>query len=142
MPLRGIFMRSKSLDRDTPRIALVDDDAAVRNSLARLLTLAGFVVAAFDSAENFLKARANEPCACLVVDLTMPGMSGTDLKGVLAESEPDLPVILISGSPEAHVQQVAKEWGFAACLTKPLSGDDLISAIRQALHTAKSGRKK
>ena len=86
--------------RANPLIAVVDDDEEVRRALGRLLRSAGFAVLPFETAEQFL---ANDPgdTDCLVADVCLPGMSGTDLEDHLARSAPRLPVVLITALDDA-----------------------------------------
>jgi FixJ family two-component response regulator len=112
---------------DSPtRIAVVDDDLSVRNALQRLLTIAGFHARSFSSGPEFLGMMW--PSDCLVVDLKMPEMSGSELLRKVSERVPDLPVILITAadSPESRMECANSR---ATYLVKPFADIDLIEKI-------------
>ena len=79
-----------------PTVFVVDDDAAVRASLAELLQTAGYTVATYACAEDFLAGIFPEACGCIVLDIRMPGMNGLDLQNELMKRSIDLPVIIVS----------------------------------------------
>jgi len=116
-----------------PRIAIVDDDPGMRTLLARVLRLRGFSTVTFESGEAFLEEQLSDPSICVVLDLSMPGISGFDVKDRLAKSHPNVPVILITGETDPALGVIAKQKGFAACLAKPLDPPLLLLAIRRAL---------
>jgi len=122
-----------NLSPDKPRISIVDDDSSMRQSLARLLRVAGFLPVEFASGDSFLKAQSGNPSACVLLDLRMPGLSGFDVKRQLAKSEPQLPVILLTANADEALRLEAKQEGFAACLCKTEDPSHLLSAIAQAL---------
>jgi FixJ family two-component response regulator len=121
-----------------PRISIVDDDSSMRQSLARLLRLAGFLPVKFASGDSFLKAQSGDPSACVLLDLRMPGLSGFDVKRQLDKSEPHLPVILLTANTNEAPCLKAKQEGFAACLSKSGDPSHLLSAIAQALQRGNS----
>jgi len=123
---------------DKPRIAVVDDDSSMRQSIVRLLRATGFLPVSFASGESFLQAQATKQSACVVVDLTMPGLSGFEVRLELAKSEPGLPVILLTAHADPALCVIAKRQGFVACLPKPVVPSDLLSAITQALRQTRS----
>ena len=116
-----------------PRIAIVDDDPGMRTLLARVLRLRGFSTVTFESGEAFLEEQLSDPSICVVLDLSMPGISGFDVKDRLAKSHPNVPVILITGETDPVLGVIAQQKGFAACLAKPLDPPLLLLAIRRAL---------
>ena len=77
-------------------IFVIDDDASVRKSLARLLSSAGFHVETFPSAEAFLERQPHQGIACIILDVCMQGLSGTELHVRLAESHCDIPIIFLT----------------------------------------------
>ncbi len=117
-----------------PKILLVDDDPAVRASLAFSLELEGFLIETFDCAEE-LAGRSNLPDhACLVLDYRLPGMDGLALLKVLRHRGIDLPAILITSAPSRDLRSRAAEVG-AEVVEKPLLCDALTAAVRAALTT-------
>ena len=77
-------------------IAVVDDDAAVRRTTARLIEAFGFRAAAFESADSFLRSDQVSETSCLVADVEMPGMNGLELQGNLAAAGYSIPIIFIT----------------------------------------------
>jgi two-component system, LuxR family, response regulator FixJ len=110
-------------------VAVVDDDDAVRDSLRFLLEAAGFSVATFGSAAEFLdEAKLNE-LACLVVDQHMPGQTGLQLVNNLRRQGTTLRVALMTGSPSPDLLRLADELGVAKVMEKPLDDDALLNFI-------------
>ena len=116
---------------DTLTIGVVEDDPSFRRALRRLLNAAGFAVAAFASAEEFLASESAGATACLVLDVHLGGMSGFDLQQRLATAGVPIPAIFIT----AHDDPVTRERARAgvAYLQKPFREAALIGAIHQAL---------
>ena len=114
-------------------IATVDDEAPVRVALARLLRLANYQVAGFDSGEAFLRSLETARPDCALVDIHMPGLSGFDVRHRMRIANIDLPVILITASDDAALDQTARDAGAAALLRKPFSSDKLLAAVAAAL---------
>ena len=107
-------------------VAVVDDDDAVRDSLRFLLEAAGFSVATFGSAAQFLNEASFDNLSCLVVDQHMPGQTGLQLINSLRSQGAKLPVALITGSPSADLLRQAGELGVARVLEKPLNDEVLL----------------
>lgn len=118
---------------DLPLLAVVDDDADVRNALTRLLASAGFTVETFASGADFLRSLEHHEPACAVLDLHMPEMSGFDVQRALA-GHSTLPVVVLTGqsSPESRVR--ALQLGAKAYLCKPVDDEALLAAIGEAIH--------
>lgn len=114
-----------------PIVHVVDDDAAVRESLEALLLVAGFEVVTHDSAEAFLE-RVPAPEGCLLLDLNMPGMSGLELLEKLRREGVETPVVILTANRDARVRERARELGVAGFLTKPVTEAALIAAITGA----------
>ena len=115
-----------------PLIAIVDDDKAVRDALQRMLMSHGFAAEVFASAEQFL--RGQPPSAsCLILDVRMPGMTGLALHDHLIAAGCRIPTILITACPTRGERRRAIAGGVASYLAKPLSEDDLLDSIREAL---------
>jgi two-component system, LuxR family, response regulator FixJ len=116
-----------------PTVFVIDDDASVRRSLARLLESLGYAVVACASAEEFLALPDATGPACLVTDVRMPGMTGLDLLEVIKGSGRRLPIILSSGDIDAATAASSKASGVVRFLIKPFGAEDLIAAVDQAL---------
>ena len=116
-----------------PLISIVDDDLSVRRALGRLVQSAGYTVATFASAREFLDSPALSRAACLVLDISLDGMSGFDLQERLAADHPSLPIIFITALDEAMTRERFGRSGVAALLRKPFDEHTLLHAIRRAL---------
>ena len=115
-----------------PLIVVVDDDAAVRNSLKFSLEVEGFAVRTFSAGADLLNAADLPGCACFVVDQNMPGMSGLDLVAKLRDRRVSVPVILITSHPSAAVSDRAAHAGIPI-VEKPFLGNALYDRIRVAV---------
>ncbi|TSD85482.1 response regulator [Mycobacterium sp. KBS0706] len=116
---------------DRPTIHVVDDDVAVRRSLAFLLEAASFTVCVHASATGFLATPA--VTGCLLVDYDMPGIGGLELLRRLRLRGTSLPCIVITGKKAAGMREAAQALGAAAVIEKPFDCEDLILTIRTAL---------
>jgi DNA-binding NtrC family response regulator len=122
-----------STNRASPLVCVVDDDLLVRESVEGLLREDGFQVDSFESAESFLGRPRQEPPACLIVDLMLPGMSGLELHQELARTGLDAPVILLTAYGDVPMSVRAMKAGALDFLTKPCDDDDLLAAVRRAV---------
>lgn len=118
----------------TPIISIVDDDISIRKSLDRLIRSAGMKVRVFASAEEFLNSVHPRKADCLILDVQLPRMSGTELLRQLNIQKYKVPVIFITahGSDEQARSEAASDWT-VAYLIKPFSGDELLDAVNSAL---------
>jgi len=116
-----------------PVIAVVDDDAAARVSLVRLLDVSGYDVRAFDSGEAFLGAPDAATVACVVTDLQMPGGSGLDLQRALQARGHVVPMVFVSGYGTVSTSVEAMRQGAVDFLEKPAPPDALLEAIERAV---------
>jgi FixJ family two-component response regulator len=114
-------------------ICVIDDDESVRESLPDLLKEFGFAVRAFSSAEAFLASDSVGKAKCLILDITMPGMSGPDLQRELALSKQQIPIVFITAHSEAAARPGLLKQGAVACLLKPFSDTALRGALNVAL---------
>ncbi|CUA88048.1 Response regulator receiver domain [Chelatococcus sambhunathii] len=114
-------------------VLIVDDDAAVRASLKFALELEGLDVRLYESAPQLLAEKALPPHGCIVVDYSMPGMSGLELIDALRLRHIGLPAILISGKVNDDLRRQAERHGFRQVLEKPLEDSQLLDGIRTAL---------
>jgi FixJ family two-component response regulator len=113
-------------------VVLVEDDLAVRLSLAFTLELEGFSVVAFDSGEALLARELPTGSDCLVLDQHMGELTGLDALAVLRERGVGLPSFLITSHPTAATRARAKAL-HARIIEKPLLGDVLVAALREAM---------
>lgn len=112
-------------------VCVVDDDPAVRDSLALMLGLKGFDCRVFDSAEHFLKAPPARPC-CLILDLRMSGMSGLELQQRLSDQPIRYEVILLSAFADTRVMREAFLSQAADFLEKPVVINHLLAALERS----------
>lgn len=117
----------------TPRVHVIDDDAAVRDSIAFILDVAGLEAATYESAVAFLDASRGLNPGCIVTDVRMPQMSGLDLVRRLKETGVNWPVIVITGHADVPLAVEAMKAGVADFLEKPFDDDQLIAAVKSAL---------
>lgn len=114
-------------------VHVVDDDAGVRQSLAFLLSTAGFAVRVHESAVAFLEALADARDGCVVTDIRMPGMDGLQLQRELAAREVRLPVIVITGHGDVALAVEAMKAGAVDFIEKPFDDELLLGSVRSAL---------
>jgi RNA polymerase sigma factor (sigma-70 family) len=123
-----------------PVVFIVDDDAAVRKSLERLVRSVGLRAETFASAPEFLqRAPADYPC-CLVLDVRMPGVSGLALQETLSAAGRRLPIIFITGHGDIAMSVRAMKAGAVDFLAKPFHDQDLLEAIQEALARDRQAR--
>lgn len=116
-----------------PLISVVDDDESVRESLPDLLRELGFEAQAFSSAEEFLASASIARTRCLILDVTMLGMSGPDLQQELARRGQEIPIIFITAHADEAVRPGLLARGAVECLFKPFSEAALLDALNAAL---------
>jgi two-component system response regulator FixJ len=114
-------------------VHVIDDDDAMRESLAFLLKSAKVAVATYESADAFLAKLQGLEGGCVVTDIRMPGMSGLDLLKRLRELKNPMPVIVITGHGDVPLAVEAMKFGASDFLEKPFDDDVLLSAVRTAL---------
>jgi FixJ family two-component response regulator len=117
-------------------VSVVDDDESVRESLPDLLKELGFETRAFSSAEEFLASDALGATECLIVDVSMPGMTGPDLQLELARLKRRIPIIFITAYVDEAVKKSVIQRGAVDCLFKPFSEATLVEALNRALPTS------
>jgi FixJ family two-component response regulator len=121
----------------TSMVFVVDDDVSVRESLELLIRTAGWRPETFASAQEFLsRPRPTVPC-CLVLDVTLPGLSGLELQERLAERT-DMPIIFITGHGDVPMTVQAMKAGALEFLTKPFKDTVLLDAIRGAIERSRA----
>ena len=114
-------------------VHIIDDDDAVRDSLAFLLTSSGIRAETHASATAFLDRFAEVSIGCIVTDIRMPDISGIDLLRQVKERDPATPVIVITGHGDVPLAVEAMKLGASDFLEKPFDDDALLVAIRNAL---------
>jgi FixJ family two-component response regulator len=117
----------------TALITVVDDDESVRESLPDLIREFGFSANSFSSAEEFLESDSLNLTKCLILDVSMPGMSGPDLQKELKLRRREIPIVFITAHVEETGCECLIEQGAIDCLFKPFSENDLLSAVETAL---------
>ena len=125
--------RASPISRATPIVFVVDDDASVRKSLELLIGSAGWQPETFASAHEFLSNPRVLAPSCLVLDVTLPDITGLELQKRIAIDRVDMPIIFISGHGDVPTTVQAMKAGAVEFLTKPLRGDVLLNAIQEAL---------
>ena len=125
----------------SPTVFVVDDYAPVRKSIARLLHAAGFAVAVFGSAEEFLAQYDPQIVGCLVLDLAMPTLNGLELQHILAKAGSLLPIIFLTGTADIPKSVQAMKHGASDFLTKPVNDEDLLAAVRVAIQKDRDRRR-
>jgi FixJ family two-component response regulator len=114
-------------------VFIVDDAREVRTALSRMLTIAGYQVHAFESAERFLDEQDYDAPGCLVLDLCMPGLSGLDVQRTLVGSTRGRPIIFLTARGDIQTSVQAMKVGAVDFLTKPIEHERLFAAVDQAL---------
>jgi len=113
-------------------IYIVDDDESVRTNFARLMRSAGFSARTFASAEEFLTSSENTEPGCLLLDVTLPGLSGLQLQAELNKRGVNLPVIAVSARDDSETSNMARQLGARCFFRKPVDDQALIDAIQWA----------
>lgn len=114
-------------------VYIVDDDDSVRKSLTRLMRSSGLKSQEFGSAEQFLTTADVKHKGCILLDITMPRLSGLQLQVKLQELQIDLPVIAVSARDDADTRNMARELGARFFLRKPVDDQALLDAINWVL---------
>lgn len=117
-------------------VHIVDDEEAVRNSLAFLLNSSGFAVRTHDSATAFLDVAPSINNGCLITDLRMPDIDGVDLLRRLRAMDALLPAIVITGHGDVHMAVEAMKSGALDFIEKPFEDEVLLESIRRAVELA------
>lgn len=127
----------RTMPDDSAIVFVVDDDMSVRESLESLIRHAGWLAELFASGQEFLaRPRLTVPC-CLLLDVSLPGLSGLELQRQIAERT-EMPIIFITGHGDVPMTVQAMKAGAVEFLTKPLRRDVLLNAIRGALERSRA----
>ena len=114
-------------------ISIIDDDQPYRESMRKLIMLLGYAVEAFPSAADFLASPVLPETACLVTDVSMPGMTGLELHRHLVDAGYAIPTILVTAYPDEIVRDQALKDGVVCYLSKPVDDDCIERCLRSAL---------
>jgi FixJ family two-component response regulator len=140
-PFASLLVRGITEDRrllNSPIVSIVDDDHAVRTSIANLVRSMGWQPQVFESAEAFLHSGQIDATACLISDVQMPGMSGPDMQLRLIEQNRVLPIIFITAFPNDALKSQVISNGALDMFTKPLDIAAILHRIELVLGTAGS----
>lgn len=118
---------------DKAFVYVVDDDEAVRESLAFLFETAGLATLTFSAAEGFLQAYQADVPGCLVLDVRMPGMTGPELQAEMARLGIDLPIIFLTAHGSIPLTVKAIQAGAVDFLTKPVDGQMLLERVQASV---------
>lgn len=114
-------------------ISVVDDDVSVREALVGLLQALGFEARGYASAEDFMASDATSQSKCLLLDISMPSMSGLQLHSELAKRGFRIPTIFITADDDQNLRETLLRRGAVACVLKPFNENELRSALDRAL---------
>ncbi len=136
--MRNFGVEPRTGSTGAPIVFVVDDDISVRESLEIMIGFEGWQPQTFSSAREFLAhPRALVP-SCLVLDVSLPGLSGLDLQKLVSAERPDMPIIFITGLIDVPVAVQAMKAGAVEFLTKPFCDDALVNAIRKAIERSRT----
>jgi len=129
------------MTRSESRVFIIDDDVSVCKALARLLSASGYATEVFHSANDYLEREPYNGIGCLVLDIRMPGLSGTDLQIHLNRQRNDIPVIFLTGHGDLPVGIEAMKRGAIDFLTKPVDEVSLLDAVDRALSKSQAAQR-
>ncbi|MGA7523623.1 MAG: response regulator [Acidobacteriaceae bacterium] len=129
----GHQLESSTSSQGAPIVFIVDGDESFRESLAPLIAREGWRPETFKSAEDFLRRRLELVASCLILEVSLPGLSGLDLQKHLAAERPGIPIIFLTAQCDLAVTVQAMKAGAAEFFTKPFREEELLSAMRGAL---------
>ena len=116
-------------------VAVVDDEAAVRLALARMLQASLYQVVVFDSGQTFLDSLRSTVPDCVLLDFQMPELTGGDVQRELTKAHIEVPVIVMTAHDQPSLREQCIADGASAYFTKPLRRDNLIAAIDAAIQS-------
>jgi FixJ family two-component response regulator len=110
-------------------IAVVDDADSVRKAVVRLLQAAGYAARGFASGHEFLQAWPSNPARCIIMDVEMPGLSGTDVQRALNRANVGIPVVILTAHDAPTVREECMRLGALFFLSKPIDVTHLLNAV-------------
>jgi FixJ family two-component response regulator len=122
------------------KVFIIDDDAAVRASIADLLQSADLASETFETPQEFLRHAPAEGPSCIVLDLRLPGMDGLEVQRALAEANVTTPIIFVTAFADVPTTVRAMKSGAVEFLTKPFDDQELLDAICRALEQDHAAR--
>jgi FixJ family two-component response regulator len=122
-------------------VYVIDDDASLREALARLFRSVGLQVKAFASAGEFLRNKLTDGPSCLVLDVRLPGLSGLDFQAELAKAHIDIPIVFMTGHGDIPMTVRAMKAGAIEFLPKPFRDQDMLDAVQTGLDRDRDRRK-
>ena len=129
------------MNERVPTVYAVDDEPGTLKAIARLLRAAGWSVVAFASAREFLEKLDPAAPGCLVLDLSMPEMTGLEVQQALQARRCALPIVFLTGRADVPTSVKAMKRGAADFLTKPVDEKDLLAAVGRAVERGAAARK-
>jgi FixJ family two-component response regulator len=126
-------MHTLHLSPEKPMVYIVDDEDSVRKGFSLLMRSAGMPCRAFSSAEQFLAEVEPQSAGCVLLDITMPHLTGLQLQKELKKREIKLPIIAVSARDDAETSSRARRLGARLFLRKPVDDQALLDAIRWVL---------
>jgi len=119
----------------TKMVYVIDDDAAVRRGIERLLRVSGYDCRLFESAKEYLENRP-EPTSpvCMLLDIRMPEISGTELQQLLKGTENEIPIVFVTGHGDIPTCVKALKAGAVSFLSKPFDEHELLRSVKEALN--------
>lgn len=121
-------------------VTIIDDDELVLRALARVLKIAGYAVGTFSCADDYLRAPATPLSAgCIVLDQSMPGLSGLDLQRQLASQRDVIPILFLTGHADVPMSVSAMKAGAIDFLLKPVDEAALLASVARAMEVSRVG---
>jgi len=117
-------------------ISIIDDDPSVREATQSLIRSLGYDAQVFASAEEYLQSDSVNDSSCLITDLHMPGMSGTDLQDRLIAEGYQIPIIFVTAYYEDRIRDRVMDAGAFGFLRKPFNDESLIACLDKALNAS------
>lgn len=130
-----------SAPADEQMVFVIDDDAALREALARLFRSVGLDVKVFASTPEFLEVKRPDAPSCLVLDVRLPGLSGLDFQAELTKANIDIPIVFMTGYGDIPMTVRAMKAGAVEFLPKPFRDQEMLDAVQQGLERDRHRRK-